>query len=523
MTLGIYIDSVLEVPGDESGIVLGAVGSVATFALRCSAGTRTAEAVTVYAPDDCEVSKDGTTYAASIVYAAGDIEDEDVTVYVKRTATTQPVGWYGGICSPRVADVTTEDIPEAPAAFTPTVSNVTDSGATVTFSTTDPDGDSLTYKVAVTESATPPADWGAYSDETSPYAASGLTDDTTYYAHVRAWDGTFATVGTSASFVTEAVDTTAPVLSGTLVVTDNGNGTVTLDWPDATDDVGVTGYDVEYGTTDGYGSSVSPDPIASTCQITGLALGTLHYFRVRAYDAAANASDWITATATPVFWSDDFGDASIDAARWRTDVAGGGTVVESGGALVINTMDSTTKQALVAAVNPVKTTANGTLTVVGLQGGETVAVSRALLVADNDWSIAEWPATTNGSLVFDCAISGPGYTVYPGQWLLRYRKPDGTTVYWDHAGDQWTTTLTFNSGTTWDNNDEFTWVVEIDATNSQARQLLYKGATLVTTTDYVAAADIRAWGDDIFLAMIDSSTSVVRDLTMTDVDYGATP
>lgn len=101
-------------------------------------------------------------------------------------------------------DVTIPAVNEAPAAFTPTVSSVTDTGASVAFSTTDPDGDSLTYKVAVTTSATPPSDWSGYTDVTSPQAVSDLTIETTYYAHVRAFDGKLATVGTSASFTTLA-------------------------------------------------------------------------------------------------------------------------------------------------------------------------------------------------------------------------------------------------------------------------------------------------------------------------------
>ena len=180
----------------------------------------------------------------------------------------------------------------------PTISNETATGCRVSFGTTDPDGDTLTYKVAVTTSPTPPADWSGYTDVTSPHDVTGLTPETTYYAHVRASDGSLTTVGTSAPFATSEQptgDTTAPTLSGTLTATAS-IGQIVLDWSDATDNVAVTGYDIEYGTTASYGTATTST--TSTKTITGLAADTLYYFRVRAYDAEGNKSDWLTTTGT---------------------------------------------------------------------------------------------------------------------------------------------------------------------------------------------------------------------------------
>ena len=100
-------------------------------------------------------------------------------------------------CTPAVGNT-------APNAFTPTVSAITATGATVTFATTDPEANPLTFKVAITASATPPADWSGYTVRTSPYAATGMASLTAFYAHVQASDGTLTRVGTSAQFTTAA-------------------------------------------------------------------------------------------------------------------------------------------------------------------------------------------------------------------------------------------------------------------------------------------------------------------------------
>lgn len=162
--------------------------------------------------------------AGSVIASGTAVYWDDTEKTVTATAETNP---YLGVAIPpndatengcyvalrqRVAEdenVTPDDDTdpaenEAPAAFTPVVSSVTDTGASVAFSTTDSDDDALTYKLAVTASETPPSDWSGYTDVTSPQAVTELTPETVYYAHVRAFDGKLATVGTSASFTTLA-------------------------------------------------------------------------------------------------------------------------------------------------------------------------------------------------------------------------------------------------------------------------------------------------------------------------------
>ena len=71
MPLGYYIDSELEVPNDQSGHRLDRIGDTATGYLRCSPGTRTAEAFGVHAATDCAVSKDGITFTATTYSRSG--------------------------------------------------------------------------------------------------------------------------------------------------------------------------------------------------------------------------------------------------------------------------------------------------------------------------------------------------------------------------------------------------------------------------------------------------------------------
>ena len=308
MALGIYLGGItgsaggsLEVPGDGSGLTLGAIGSVGTLHIRAASGKQNAEQVTVNAPANCEVSADGITYAATAVYAIGAIQDVNVAIYVKRTAGTNALT-TGGTTTPRLSLITEEAIP-VPDTTAPvlsgTLSAVAGDGQVTLSGPTATDAVGIAkwqYRIA----AGAWVDIAASNSTTMPSTVVGsLTNGTEYSFTVRALDAAANASDASgaATATPEAADVTAPALSGTLVAT-AGDGQAVLDWPDATDAVGVTGYDVEYGTSTAYGSTIT-DPTASTATITGLTNGTPYYFRVRAHDAAGNVSDWLTASATP--------------------------------------------------------------------------------------------------------------------------------------------------------------------------------------------------------------------------------
>jgi cellulose 1,4-beta-cellobiosidase len=81
-------------------------------------------------------------------------------------------------------------------------------------------------------------------------------------------------------------DTTAPTAPTGLKATAKSANSVSLAWTAATDDVGVTGYDVYRGTT-----KVNASPVTATAFTdTGLSAATAYTYTVRARDAAGNVS-----------------------------------------------------------------------------------------------------------------------------------------------------------------------------------------------------------------------------------------
>jgi chitodextrinase len=84
-----------------------------------------------------------------------------------------------------------------------------------------------------------------------------------------------------------AVDTAAPAWSaGSLTAAGVSQSGLTLSWSGASDNVGVTGYNIYQGTTLLNASPVSGD----SYNVTGLSAGTEYTFTVQALDAAGNES-----------------------------------------------------------------------------------------------------------------------------------------------------------------------------------------------------------------------------------------
>lgn len=81
-------------------------------------------------------------------------------------------------------------------------------------------------------------------------------------------------------------DTTAPTAPTGLTSPSKTSTTVNLSWTDATDNVGVTGYDIYRGGTTLVGSTSG----ATTYAVTGLTASTAYSFTVKAKDAAGNVS-----------------------------------------------------------------------------------------------------------------------------------------------------------------------------------------------------------------------------------------
>ncbi len=126
------------------------------------------------------------------------------------------------------------------------------------------------------------------STTSSTYSVSGLTASTTYAFTVKAKDAasnaSVASNSVSVSTLAPVPDTTAPT-AATLSASGTTLTSTNLSWSGATDNVGVTGYDVYKD-----GVLLGSTTTASTYAVTGLTSATTYAFTVNAKDAAGNVS-----------------------------------------------------------------------------------------------------------------------------------------------------------------------------------------------------------------------------------------
>jgi hypothetical protein len=90
-----------------------------------------------------------------------------------------------------------------------------------------------------------------------------------------------------------ATDTTAPVMSGAINLTNVTASGATLSFQAATDDVGVTGYEYSIGGVDYF--NIGPDRMVV---LNGLPAGTTQTIFIRAYDGAGNRSEPLSRSVT---------------------------------------------------------------------------------------------------------------------------------------------------------------------------------------------------------------------------------
>src|SRR5262249_8592410 len=128
---------------------------------------------------------------------------------------------------------------------------------------------------------------------------TGLTTATSYSYRVRATDAAGNLGPYSNVFTAQTPDTQAPSAPGTLTSTAAGSSQINLSWGAATDNVGVTGYQVFRCQGAGC-SNFSQVATTSTTSYsnTGLSASTSYSYQVRAVDAAGNQGAFSnTATA----------------------------------------------------------------------------------------------------------------------------------------------------------------------------------------------------------------------------------
>jgi len=176
---------------------------------------------------------------------------------------------------------------------TPSASNVTSSGATLSWAaSTDTGGSGLAgYDVFREQGATDPL---LASSSTNSVNLTGLSASTQYQVYVRARDGAGNTSGNSAlgTFTTGGGggDTTPPSTPGTPSASNVTSSAATLTWAGSTDTggSGLAGYNVyrEQGATD----PLLASPTTNSVTLTGLSANTQYQVYVRARDGAGNLS-----------------------------------------------------------------------------------------------------------------------------------------------------------------------------------------------------------------------------------------
>ena len=139
---------------------------------------------------------------------------------------------------------------------------------------------------------------------TTSYKDTTVSASTSYSYRVRATDaaGNLGPYSNTASATTPTPDTTPPTQPGTLTATAVSGGEVDLSWGASSDNVGVTGYQVERCQGAGCTNFAQIATVAGTAtsyKDTSVSASTSYSYRVRATDAAGNLGPYSnTASAT---------------------------------------------------------------------------------------------------------------------------------------------------------------------------------------------------------------------------------
>lgn len=122
------------------------------------------------------------------------------------------------------------------------------------------------------------------------YTNNNLISNTTYYYRVRPIGANGAAAVSAIVSALTDVDSTPPTAPNNLAVTSTSQTSVGLSWSAATDNVGVTGYDV-FVRVSGQANYIKAHTTTATTQVvSGLTSSTLYNFIVKAKDQAGNIS-----------------------------------------------------------------------------------------------------------------------------------------------------------------------------------------------------------------------------------------
>lgn len=182
--------------------------------------------------------------------------------------------------------------PAAPAGVSATDASGAQGPAVGVAWTANTEVDLASYKIyRSTVSGGPYALVGQVLAPNTTFADSSADYGTTYYYKVTAID-TAANESAGSAQVSAVPLEHVPPTPPTVSVTGHGDGMVSLAWSGATDNVGVTGYDVWMKQSVSGTWAKQADVTDAAYSKSGLVNGMTYYFKVRARDAVGNFSDY---------------------------------------------------------------------------------------------------------------------------------------------------------------------------------------------------------------------------------------
>src|SRR6185436_6304953 len=265
-------------------------------------------AVTGYRVERCQ--GDGCTTFAQIFTLSGTTFNNTgltaSTSYSYRVRAVDAAGNLGGYSS--VATATTLATPDTTAPSAPTGLSAKASGSTqVDLAwTASTDNVGVTgYQILRCTGSTCTTFAQVGTSSVTNFSNTGLAASTTYRYRVRAVDGAGNVSGNSNTVnatTPAAPDTTPPSAPGGLAAVAASQSQVSVSWTAATDNVSVTGYQLERCSGSGCSAFAQiAAPTGTSFNDTGLTASTSYSYRVRAVDGAGNLGSYssVASATTP--------------------------------------------------------------------------------------------------------------------------------------------------------------------------------------------------------------------------------
>lgn len=304
-------------------------------------------------------------------------------------------------------------------------------------------------------------------------------EDVNYPVLMRDTTGATSAVGTFSTAGTDSAITALGTVAGFTATA--GNATVTLDW---TATANASGYIIEWGTTTGYGSTITiASGATATYSHTGRTNSTAYYYRIHAV-GTGRYSDGATATASATtapqsVWDFDESAGTVpDTGHFTRDLAGSNTIATDGSGFLKCHIVSGSATSACALYAPTTTLGTNTRTI------------------KNKLKVASSGLGTDGSFYPFCVNKDGVAPIFYANFMLpsatrrffvqgytgsawRYYKADGSNTY----------TATINTaGYYYTYTPDTTYVVRLDITTTTLRIRLQSADEATTYYDTGAVA-----------------------------------